>query len=450
MRCSKCVDLMAAKDLDKKAYTLALANTAFLGDMRAVRLMLDHGADVNAADSTGRTPLMYAAGSDLLPLDVVKALVERGANLNATDAHKSSADSGMTALDIAKLRGQTPVVDYLVKAGAKATARPVPTLEARKENSIRAAVAGSLPWIQKADANFMPKAACASCHNNSMAAMAVSAARSHGFPVDEKVAAQQVKGNVFGLVKLRDYLHQGIFVPVEDFFGPNIAAYMLIGLGAEHYPADLNTDAAAMYLKSHQSPEGDWRYAIADSRPPICSMYVGQTAICMRALQLYAPKIDKAGYDRAIQVAAQWLAKAKPVNNDDRTWRLMGLAWSGKDKDATRKAMGEVLASQRPDGGWGDIDSMPSTVYETGRALVALQTAGMPVTEAVYQKGVRYLLSTQLQDGSWYVKSRALGFQPFFDAGFPHGVDQFISGAGASWATIALSLAAPHPTPAVP
>ena len=46
----------------------------------------------------------------------------------------------------------------------------------------------------------MPKAACASCHNNSFAAMAVGSARRNGFAVDEKIAAQQVQGNVFGLM----------------------------------------------------------------------------------------------------------------------------------------------------------------------------------------------------------------------------------------------------------
>ena len=90
--------------------------------MNAVRLMLDHGADVNAVDPLGRTPLMYAAASDLLPLDVVKLLVERGADVNAKDAHKLSGDSGLTVLDIARLHGETPVVEWLVKSGAKGTA----------------------------------------------------------------------------------------------------------------------------------------------------------------------------------------------------------------------------------------------------------------------------------------------------------------------------------------
>jgi ankyrin repeat protein len=446
VRCPKCVTLLAAKGLSKDDYTMALTNTAALGDVNAVRLMLDHGANVNAVDPLGRTPLMYAAASDLLPLEEVKLLVERGADVNARDAHKMGGDSGLTALDIARLHGETPVVAQLIKYGAKGTAAATPALKTRSQNTIQSAIQSSVPLIQRADANFVPKAACVSCHNNSFAAMAIGVARKSGFQVDEKTAAQQVKANVFGLEKLRDNLHQGFFAPVGDVFGQFVLGYILIGLDAEHYQPDLNTDAAVMYLKSHQSPDGQWVYPAGDSRPPICSDYIGQTAISMRALQLYAPKTDKAAYDRSIQLAAAWMAKAESTNNDDRSYRLLGLAWAGKDKDATRKAMRELLAKQRPDGGWSDLDSMESSAYATGKSLFALQTAELPASDAAYQRAVKFLLSTQQEDGSWYVKTRALAFQPYFDAGFPHGFDQWISAAGTSWATVALSQASPAHT----
>ena len=48
---------------------------------------------------------------------------------------------------------------------------------------------------------------------------------------------------------------------------------------------------------------------------------------------------------------------------------------------------------------------------------------------------------TQLADGSWYVHSHALGIQPYFESGFPHGRDQFISATATNWATQALVLA---------
>ncbi len=67
----------------------------------------------------------------------------------------------------------------------------------------------------------------------------------------------------------------------------------------------------------------------------------------------------------------------------------------------------------------------------------------MKTTDPVYQRGVDFLLRSQLPDGSWHVKSRAEPVQIYFEGGYPHGVDQFISVAGASWATTALALTQP-------
>ena len=86
---------------------------------------------------------------------------------------------------------------------------------------------------------------------------------------------------------------------------------------------------------------------------------------------------------------------------------------------------------------------MTSDAYATGQALVALREAGaIAVTDPAYKRGVEYLLSTQLEDGSWYVRSRAIPFQPYFESGFPHGHDQWISAAATNWATTALLPAA--------
>jgi len=38
------------------------------------------------------------------------------------------------------------------------------------------------------------------------------------------------------------------------------------------------------------------------------------------------------------------------------------------------------------------------------------------------------------------VKTRSIWLQPYFDSGFPYGQDQWISVAGTSWATMALSM----------
>jgi len=81
----------------------------------------------------------------------------------------------------------------------------------------------------------------------------------------------------------------------------------------------------------------------------------------------------------------------------------------------------------------------PATHLPPGKALVALSDSGaIAVTDAAYQRGVQYLLANQLEDGSWFVRSRAIAFQPYFESGFPHGHDQWISAAATNWATMAL------------
>jgi hypothetical protein len=155
----------------------------------------------------------------------------------------------------------------------------------------------------------------------------------------------------------------------------------------------------------------------------------------LRALQLYTPNTaDKAAYASAIDKALAWILNTKARGNDDRAWRLTALAWGGKRKDAIQSALRELLATQKANGGWSDIDTMESSVYATGRALYGLQVAGVPASNTAYQRGVQYLLKAQQEDGSWFVQSRALAFQPYFDAGFPHGYNQWISAAGTSWA----------------
>jgi hypothetical protein len=84
---------------------------------------------------------------------------------------------------------------------------------------------------------------------------------------------------------------------------------------------------------------------------------------------------------------------------------------------------------------------MAPDAYATGQALYALQVRGISPDGGAYQNGVAYLLRTQLEDGTWFVRSRAFGFQPYFESGFPHGRDQFISASATAWAAIALAYA---------
>ena len=65
----------------------------------------------------------------------------------------------------------------------------------------------------------------------------------------------------------------------------------------------------------------------------------------------------------------------------------------------------------------------------------------------MYRRGLEYLIKHQMQDGSWHVESRSKPFQLYFETGYPHGKDQFISTTAACWATLALLHALPQQEP---
>ncbi len=65
--------------------------------------------------------------------------------------------------------------------------------------------------------------------------------------------------------------------------------------------------------------------------------------------------------------------------------------------------------------------------------------AGVPKTDTAWLRGAHYLRTTQQVDGSWHVRSRGFGFQPYRETGFPHGHDQWISSAATGFAVMALA-----------
>lgn len=426
--CKGCADAVA-KFVGPPGFTGLLGAVLPPGDSgEAVPNLLAGGADPKAPGIGGRSTLMLAASSQTAPVDSVKALIAAGVDVNAKDP------LGRTALTYARMQGKTPVVALLEKMGAVDGApAPVPPKNFRPASSSRAAITRSLPLIQKADEQFLKKAACVSCHNNSLAAMTVSLARARRLPVDEKIATHQAKAIDDYLHNWRDRALQGIGIPGDT----TTVGYILIGLAAENVPSDIATDAMAKFLLGQQMRSGKW-LPLAN-RPPIEGDPVQSTAITMMALKAYAPAAQRDLYDGAIKRGAEWLETQTPTTNEGRVFQLLGFECGDVDQATRQRSAKALIAQQRADGGWAQLPTLPSDAYATGQALVALAKTGMmKVSDPVYRKGVQYLVKTQFADGSWYVRTRAIPIQPHFEAGFPYGKDQFISAAATNWATMAL------------
>ena len=149
--------------------------------------------------------------------------------------------------------------------------------------------------------------------------------------------------------------------------------------------------------------------------------------------------------EKAAGRAKKWLLQAQAVSHEDQVSRLGALPMVQADPQITNEARQKILETQRADGGWAQLPHMQSDAYATGMTLFTLQRIRVPTSHPAYQRGIRFLLKTQCEDGSWLVKTRSKPIQRLFDNGDPHGKDQFISIPATSWATTALALALPTP-----
>lgn len=402
---------------------------AWRQDPQMAKALLDGGADVNAQDATGATALMWSAYSDYADPATTEVLLAAGADVR----HRNRA--GESAFTWARRRGDTAVSRLLLAKGAEA--EPAGT-ESRSEPvaapaGVQEAVRKSVAALQAGGPPFLKVSGCVSCHNQSLPQMAVAMARSHAIPVDETVVEQQRKAVLANLRPARQVLLEMSDV-VPDV--PGTAGYLMLGLAAENYAADSVTDAVALHLAGKQFADGSWRPWAP--RPPLEFSPVSSTALAVRVLRLYGPPAMRAEMEQRIAAARRFLEAVDARTNEEKVMRVLGLAWAGAPQAKVAEAAKVVAAGQRTDGGWAQLPSLESDAYATGQALYALHQAGVAPDDAARRRGADYLLRTQLADGTWHVVSRAFPFQPYKESGYPHGKDQWISSAGASWATLAL------------
>jgi ankyrin repeat protein len=402
--------------------TAALTAAVRLGDLHVTKILLER--DAKPSPSLLQT---VALSTKVIPVEAIETLIGKGASIDAKT-------SGGTLLDFAKRQGNATLVEALNRAGVKDQAPAHSASKPKPSDSVRGALDRSLPLLQRADVAFIQRAGCVSCHNNSLTAMTVAAVRAKKVQVDEHIARTQLQKIAAYLEENRERALENVGIPG----GIDTVSYILLGLAAEKYPSDSITDAWARYVKNNQSPDGRWQ--CGSLRPPLESSDFQVTAASIRSVRTYGPKSQRAAYDKAVERAVRWLEKAQPASTEDRAFKILGLIWGGGSRAEIQKTGKDLLAHQQPDGGWGQLSALASDAYATGQALVALRESRvLTASSSQYRRGVQFLLDTQLEDGSWHVRTRALPIQPHFDSDFPHGLDQFISAAATNWAAMALT-----------
>ena len=402
-------------------------------DFSMQRKLIARGADPQAEDKQGRTLLIAAAASDTTTPEVMRELLNLG--YDPLKATKNLHGRTENAVDWARKRGDSAALRVLAPNGAAETDSQ-PDLRRLQASSLRESLGAALPVLLASGPELVKRSGCISCHHQFLPMVAYAIAREKGVTPNNDASRRNTL-MVLSIVKPAANTFLESIAPPG---GPLSAAYTVFGLAAGHHPADRSTDSLVHYIAGTQMPDGSWR-AYAD-RPPIESGFFAATALSLHSLRLYPLPGRKAEFDERVSRAARWLSTAEPHTGDERAFRLLGLKWANADPADVRAAAQMLLEAQRPGGGWAQLKTLDSDAYATGQALYALQVSGqLSPQAAAYQRGLKFLLSTQLSDGSWLVRSRAYPVQTrYFDTHYPHGPNQWISAAGASWACIAIAL----------
>src|SRR5437667_402190 len=192
------------------------------------------------------------------------------------------------------------------------------------------------------------------------------------------------------------------------------------------WKSDATTAAVTEYLLLWQKDLDHWKPQTV--RPPSEGSLFAASYVALRGLKKFGTAAQKERIAQRFEQVRQWVLKTAAQDTEDRVFRLRALQVNGAPDADLHRAAQEILQTQHADGGWAQLADMESDAYATGTTLVALhQAGGLATTDASYRRGLRYLLSTQLEDGSWHVSTRSKPIQTYYESGYPHEEDQFIS-----------------------
>lgn len=401
--------------------------------------LIEQGIDLDFAPSIGNQtpPMVWAGFGQAGNPSIARALLKRGLDVNTVN------EAGESALFYALKSGEnTELVRYLRENGAvppkhseikkQQPWRQLPQSELERSRLLKDRAQLAIDLMQSSSETFLQRrTSCVSCHHQLLPALAFGMAQERGLDLDRMALGHQLDAQAKGADK------SSIAGHLELAYGGFSGGLGLMALHALNYIADDSITSVVRYLRETQRYEGTWS---SFGRPPLEEPSSFQaTARAVKALQQYPRAGEEAITQQAIDRAMDWMRSAIPANSNQRNFKLLGLHWGGEPEKNLRHLVQTALADQRPDGGWAQLQTLPSDAWATGQTLYALHMAGgLSTRHPAYAKGIEFLLRTQFLDGSWWVRNRTWPFQPHFNSGFPHGKDQWISIAATAWASMAL------------
>ena len=293
--------------------------------------------------------------------------------------------------------------------------------------AVREAAARAVRLIDRSSATFLTTRACFTCHTQTLSAMVLRDARKVGFEIDEANFKRQYE---------RAFEVHGALGGVRV----DTVGYALWTLDIGQHAPDRRTEAMVEALLNYPGDRGAWNTTV--DRPPAESSHFTTNYVALRGLHRYGTAKQRDAIATRATGVKRWLESASATDTEDQVFRLRLARELELPSDTLERFVQELLGGQDPAGGWAQKRGMKPDGYATGSVLVALNEAGgVSCRHPAWLGGLDYLLRTQKPDGSWHVTSRAKPLQEYFESGFPHGKDQFISAFATGWATEAMLIA---------
>ena len=275
-------------------------------------------------------------------------------------------------------------------------------------------LAKAAQFLDAAALEWTDKRTCFSCHTN----FAYLYARP--FISAQAPAHDDVRKALETMVSVR-WKEQGPRWPAEV-----VAAAAALAFNDAHTTGKLHplTKMALDRMWTVQRKDGGFNWLLLGMPPMEIDEHYGAS---LAALAVGFAPDNYAKSDAAHKGLGQIRAYLKanpPLNLHHKTMILWVSTYldgflSDTDKEVTIK---EMLAKQRPDGGWNSAklgnetwkrhkdekseqDFASSDGYATGFTIYVLRRAGLPASDPAIQKGIQWIKSNQRDSGRWFTRS---------------------------------------------
>jgi len=304
------------------------------------------------------------------------------------------------------------------------------------QREVKEAVAKGLTLVETAAASYPNHRTCFSCHHQTLPMLAMVKARDRGVNTDAALLQAQADFTLESFQEKRAAMDEGKGIGG----GAMTVGYALWALDLAGRRPDDTTNSMVAFLLKTQREDGHWA---TGNRPPLEESELTVTSLAAAGIDRFSSPPQRKDAEKAVSRAFAWIkdGRSKLKVQEDRNFRLWGLVRLRADDTSVSAARSDVLASQNADGGWSAAEGLPSDAYATGQTLAVLHEGGEASDSPPYTRGLRFLLKSQRDDGSWKVETRSKPIQVFFDNGDPHGKHQFISTPATCWAVAALATA---------